>query len=125
MSASCCGNDTRFDGLDPAYKRRLWAVIGINAVMFLVEMGAGAWAGSSALQADALDFLGDTLTYGVSLAVIGYLRLRAWAAFVKGISLTLMGAWVLGSTAHHVLVVGVPRAEIMGIVGLLALQQTS
>jgi Co/Zn/Cd efflux system component len=35
-------------------------------VMFLVEMSAGAWAGSRALQTDALDFLGDTLTYGVS-----------------------------------------------------------
>ena len=56
MGASCCGNEARFDGLDPDYKRRLWLVIGINAVMFFVEMGAGALAGSRALQADALDF---------------------------------------------------------------------
>ena len=122
MSASCCGNETRFEGLDPAYKRRLWAVISINAVMFLVEMGAGALAGSRALQADALDFLGDTLTYGMTLAVIGSaLRVRAWAAFVKGISLTVMGVWVLGATAYHVLVVGIPQAEVMGLVGFLAL----
>lgn len=122
MSASCCGNETRFEGLDPAYKRRLWAVISINAVMFLVEMGAGALAGSRALQADALDFLGDTLTYGMTLAVIGSaLRVRAWAAFVKGISLTVMGVWVLGATAYHVLVVGTPQAEVMGLVGFLAL----
>jgi Co/Zn/Cd efflux system component len=60
MGASCCGNEARFDGLDPDYKRRLWLVIGINAVMFFVEMGAGALAGSRALQADALDFFGDT-----------------------------------------------------------------
>ena len=66
MNASCCGNETRFEGLDPDYRRRLWVVIGINAVMFLVEMGAGALAGSRALQADALDFLGDTLTYGMT-----------------------------------------------------------
>jgi cation diffusion facilitator family transporter len=122
MSTSCCGNETRFEGVDPDYKRRLWAVIGINAVMFFVEMGAGAWAGSRALQADALDFLGDTLTYGMSLAVIGSaLRLRTWAALVKGVSLTLMGVWVLGATAYHVLVVGAPRAEVMGVVGFLAL----
>jgi Co/Zn/Cd efflux system component len=100
----------------------LWAVIAINASMFLVEMGAGAFAGSQALQADALDFLGDTLTYGISLAVIGSaLSVRAWAAFAKALSLTLMGFWVLGATAYHVLVLGVPRAEIMGIVGFLAL----
>ena len=122
MGASCCGNETRFEGLDPAYKRRLWVVIGINAVMFIVEMAAGALAGSRALQADALDFLGDTLTYSMTLAVIGSaLRVRAWAAFIKGVSLTLMGVWVLGATAYHVLVVGTPQAEVMGLVGFLAL----
>jgi Co/Zn/Cd efflux system component len=77
---------------------------------------------SSALQADALDFLGDTFTYGITLAVIGApLRTRAWAAFAKGVSLTVMGLWVLGVTAYYVLIVGMPRAEVMGIVGFLAL----
>jgi Co/Zn/Cd efflux system component len=104
------------------YRRRLWAIIAINASMFIVEMGAGALAGSQALQADALDFLGDTLTYGMSLAVIGAaLRVRAWAAFAKGLSLTLMGLWVLSVTAYHILILGVPRAEVMGVVGFLAL----
>jgi cation diffusion facilitator family transporter len=122
MGADCCGHTATFDGLSADYKRRLWLVIAINAGMFLVEMGAGALAGSQALQADALDFLGDAATYGVSLAVIGSaLRVRAWAAFAKGISLTLMGLWVLGATAYHVLVLGVPRAEVMGMVGFMAL----
>jgi Co/Zn/Cd efflux system component len=49
------------------------------------------------------------------------LRVRAWAAFAKGVSLTLMGVWVLDSTAWHVLVLGLPRAEVMGVVGVLAL----
>jgi Co/Zn/Cd efflux system component len=122
MGASCCGNENGFEGLSPDYKRRLWLVIAINATMFFVEMGAGALAGSRALQADALDFLGDTFTYGMSLAVIGSaLRVRAWAAFIKGVSLTLMGLWVLGATAYYVLVVGVPRAGVMGVIGFLAL----
>jgi Co/Zn/Cd efflux system component len=112
----------RFDGLDPRYKRVLWAVIAINAAMFAVEMGAGHLAGSQALQADALDFLGDTLTYGLSLAVIGSaVATRSFAALLKGASLSLMGLWVLGSTAYSVLVLGVPRAEIMGAVAFLAL----
>jgi len=71
MADSCCGANVRFDGLDPRYKRVLWVVIAINAAMFVVEIAAGHIAGSQALQADALDFLGDTLTYGLSLAVIG------------------------------------------------------
>src|SRR6478752_10751968 len=95
MGADCCGSNATFEGLSADYKRRLWLVIAINASMFLVEMGAGALAGSQALQADALDFLGDALTYGMSLAVIGAaVRVRAWAAFAKGLSLTLMGLWV-------------------------------
>ncbi len=122
MGADCCGSTPVFEGLSADYRRRLWAVIAINATMFVVEMGAGAFAGSQALQADALDFLGDTLTYGISLAVIGSaVRVRAWAAFAKAVSLTLMGLWVLGATAYHVLVLGIPRAEVMGVVGFLAL----
>jgi Co/Zn/Cd efflux system component len=122
MADSCCGSNVRFDGLDPRYKRVLWTVIAINGLMFVAEITAGHLAGSQALQADALDFLGDTLTYGLSLAVIGRpMETRARAAVLKGVSLTLMGLWVFGSTLYHVLVLGVPRAEIMGVVGFLAL----
>jgi Co/Zn/Cd efflux system component len=122
MGADCCGHNATFEGLSADYKRRLWAVIAINAAMFFVEMGAGAYAGSRALQADALDFLGDSVTYGISLAVIGSaVSVRAWAAFAKGISLTLMGIGVFAWTAYHVLVIGVPRAEVMGVIGFMAL----
>jgi cation diffusion facilitator family transporter len=124
MSGACCGHshNATFDGLSADYRRRLWTVIAINAAMFFVEMGAGALAGSQALQADALDFLADAATYGISLAVIGAsLRTRALAAFFKGLSLSLMGLWVLGSTAWHVLILGLPRPEVMGVVGFLAL----
>jgi len=122
MGASCCGGQTNFEGLSPDYKRRLWAVIAINAVMFAVEMVAGHLAGSQALQADALDFLGDTLTYGLSMAVIGAsLRVRASAALIKGFSLLAMGLWVFGTTIYTVFVLGVPQAQVMGAIGFLAL----
>ena len=66
---------------DTAYRRALWAVLTINAAMFLVEMGAGVAAGSVSLQADALDFLGDAANYSISLLVVGMaLRYRATAA---------------------------------------------
>jgi Co/Zn/Cd efflux system component len=92
-----CGN-VQFQGLSPDYKARLWTVIALNASMFVVEMGGGVAAGSQALQADALDFLGDTLTYGMSLAVIGLsLRARSTAALIKAATLTIMGLWVFGS----------------------------
>lgn len=122
VDACCSGGVPVFDGLDPRYKRVLWTVIGINGAMFLTEMIAGQLAGSQALKADALDFLADTITYGLSLAVIGAsLRTRASAALLKGASLSLMALWVFGSTVYQTLVLGVPRAEVMGAIGILAL----
>lgn len=113
---------SNFEGMSADYKRRLWIVIALNATMFLVEMSAGHMAQSQALQADALDFLGDALTYGISLAVIGKAaRIRSTAALAKGISLALMGAWVMGSTLYRVFYLGLPEASIMGSVGVLAL----
>lgn len=121
MSASC-GHDAVFDGISNDYKRRLWAVIAINAGMFAVEMIAGQFARSQALQADALDFFADALTYGISLAVIGAsLKLRATAALAKGLSLLLMGLWVFGSTIYRVIYLGTPQAGIRGAIGFMAL----
>jgi len=119
---ACSCETARFDGLSAEYRRRLWMVIAINATMFLVETFGGHLAGSMALQADALDFLGDTLTYGITLAVIGRsLRTRSAAAMVKGISLFAMGAWVGGSTLYQFLVLGVPLAPLMGGIAVTAL----
>jgi Co/Zn/Cd efflux system component len=120
---TCCPKGVPvFDGVNPRYKRILWTVIGINGAMFVGEMVAGQLAGSQALKADALDFLADTVTYGLSLAVIGTsLRTRATAALAKGVSLSLMALWVLSSTVYQTLILGLPKAEVMGVVGLLAL----
>lgn len=122
MAGCGCDESLEFDGLSPSYKRVLWAVIAINGTMFVAEMVAGLFAGSQALKADALDFLGDTATYTITLLVIGMpLVWRARAALFKGLTLGAMGLWVLGSTIYHVAILGVPQAEVMGIVGFVAL----
>lgn len=101
MSGQCC-SEKKFDGVSPRYKRVLWVVIALNALMFGVEMTAGVLAHSQALKADALDFLGDTLTYALSLWVIGKsVQLRSTVAIGKGLSLSVMGAWVLLSTLYY------------------------
>lgn len=122
MSAGCCSHQPKFEGLSAAYRRVLWIVIAINGGMFLAEMTAGHIAGSQALQADALDFAGDSLTYALTLAVIGRsLQLRASVALLKGLSLLFLGLWVAGSTLWQVWHGGLPQAEIMGLFGVLAL----
>lgn len=119
--SECCENKS-FDGVSPAYKRALIAVIIINGIMFGVEFAAGYLSGSQALKADALDFAADSATYAISLAVIGSaLIVRARAALLKGLSLSAMAIFVLISTAISFFDATPPEAFTMGWVGFLAL----
>jgi len=124
MSADCCD---RCHLPDPhrgnqAYRRVLWAVLAINAVMFLVEIGAGVAAGSASLQADALDFLGDAANYVISLFVVGMaLRYRATAALAKACTMAVFGLWVVGTVIWHAALGTLPSAFTMGTVGFAAL----
>jgi len=120
----CCNH---CDTSDPerghsGYRRALWIVFGINAAMFLVEIGAGLAAGSASLRADALDFLGDAANYGISLFVVGLaLRYRAMAAFAKGVSMGAFGLWVIATVIWHAAHGTLPSAVTMGAVGSAAL----
>ncbi|MGD9882591.1 cation transporter [Reyranella sp.] len=121
MSANCCDHCDPDDG-GPAYRRALWLVLSINAAMFAVEIGAGLIAGSASLQADALDFLGDSANYAISLFVVGMgLRYRASAALAKGVTMGLFGFWVLGLVVWHAWHATLPQAGTMGVVGVTAL----
>lgn len=120
MSASCCNQPP----IQSAASARplLWAALGINAAMFVVEIVAGVIAGSVSLHADALDFLGDSFNYAISLAVIGLaLSWRARAALFKGATMAVLGLWVIGEAAWHVYIGRVPEPIVMGAIGVLAL----
>jgi len=124
MGVECCGDQPSSDPHrgNPAYRRVLWAVLAINAGMFMVEIGAGLAAGSASLQADALDFLGDAGNYAISLFVVGMaLRNRALAALAKGGTMGVFGLWVIGSVVWHAVHGTLPNAFTMGAVGLAAL----
>jgi Co/Zn/Cd efflux system component len=119
MNSSCCNDPHRGN---PAYRRVLWLVLAINAIMFLVEIGFGLAAGSASLQADALDFLGDAGNYAISLFVVGMaLRYRATAALLKGATMAAFGLWVIGVTVWHAWQQTLPQAFTMGAVGSVAL----
>jgi Co/Zn/Cd efflux system component len=105
-----------------SYRRVLWAVLTINAAMFLIEIGAGVAAGSASLQADALDFFGDAANYAISLLVVGMtLRYRAMAALAKGITMSLFGLWIIGTAIWHAHHGTLPIAYTMGAIGFAAL----
>src|SRR5690349_11842364 len=119
---SCCDHDCHVPNADARYRRILWAALGVNITMFVVEIVASFIAGSVSLRADALDFLGDAANYAVALAVLGLsLQWRAGAALLKGSVMGLFGVWVAGGAIYSAVIATVPTAGIMGVIGLLAL----
>ena len=125
MSAHCCDHETpAADKLVdlPRYRRVLWIALVVNAAMFVVEMVGGVTSGSLSLLADAVDFAGDALNYGVSLAVLAAaVAWRARAAMLKAVSMMGFGLYVLGSALWNVWHGSVPDATTMGAVAVLAL----
>ena len=121
MSTNCC-SDKKFEGISSRYKRILIIIIAINAIMFLVEISGGYLSESQALQADALDFLADSLTYGLSLwAIAGSVSLRSNIAIAKGLSLAAMGGWVFITTIYKAFTDYTPEAVTMGWIAVAAL----
>ena len=122
---ACCADDNCSPAEHPPdrrFRRVLWVALVLNSAMVVTDIVAGLTAGSAALQADAVDFLSDAANYGISLSVIGLgLVWRARAALLKGGSMGLLGLWVAGTTLWHALTGTPPRAEIMGVVSILAL----
>ena len=98
MASGCgCGATVKFDGATPAYRRILMTVIAINGAAFVAIAGGAALQGSASLGANALDFLADAATYGISLAVIGRsVAVRSGAAMIKGVSLAALALFILG-----------------------------
>ncbi|MDH3702366.1 MAG: cation transporter [Alphaproteobacteria bacterium] len=105
-----------------SYRRALWLVAGLNLGMGIVESMSGYFAGSQALKADALDFLGDGVITGLGLVALNWgARPRARAALMQGLFLGLMGLGVFAATLYRVFVIQLPEVVLMGSLGLIAL----
>ena len=119
MSEPCCPVVPSSGG--PAFRRVLWIALVANAAMFLLEVAASAASGSSALAADAADFLGDSANYAIAL---GALALGgAWtarAALAKALAMGAYGIGVIGYASFRAWSGALPEAITMGAVALLA-----
>lgn len=106
----------------PAYKRALWIVVLLNVGYGIVEAGGSFLAGSQALQADSLDFIGDGLISFLGLIAVGWgLAARAKAALLQGVFLALLGLGVVASTAYRIFVEHQPESLLMGAFAVVAL----
>lgn len=123
MSNDCsCSADGQRAATDPAYRRALWIVVLLNLGFGAAELLGGFVAGSQALKADSLDFLGDG-----SITLLGIIALRwnpvtrARIALVQGLFLAALGLGVVASAAWRALNAYPPDASLMGSIGLVAL----
>lgn len=107
---------------DLSYRRVLWIALIANAVMFGIELAASIFSGSTALAADAADFLGDSASYALSLGALAIGG--AWVsrvALLKGTAMSVYGIAVLAYAGWRAWLGVAPEPITMGVVGLLAL----
>ena len=125
--ADCCNDKAcEIEALRDRQSSTLKIVLGINAVMFFVELIAGLLAGSVSLIADSLDMLGDALVYGFSIYVVARgARMKAKAALLKGGIMAAFGLFVFGQALYKMILPQVPVFETIGIIGLLGLVANS
>jgi len=124
--SGCCDNECSIDILREQQRGTLQAVLGINAVMFLVIVVAALYGNSSALLADSYDNLGDALTYGLSLyAVSRGAAVKARVALFKGALIFLAACTVMAQLVYRLVVPSIPLFEVMGVFSLLGLVANS
>jgi Co/Zn/Cd efflux system component len=119
MSQACCPSTP---SRDISYRRVLWIALFANVIMFALELAAAVFSGSSALAADAADFLGDSANYALSLGAIALGG--AWisrVALLKGLAMSLYGVAVLTYAGWRAWLGVPPEPVTMGVIGLLAL----
>jgi Co/Zn/Cd efflux system component len=121
----CCSNkqsEVEALAMHAEVRRIFKIVLAINLAMFVAELGAGLFAHSTALIADSVDMLGDSLVYILSLyALERGLRWRAGAALVKGGLIALFGVSVAVEVLTKLVSGVTPLAGTMVLFGALAL----
>ncbi len=118
MADDCCSKPLRTEALEAGQRRVLVWVLLINAATFVMMVTGSVLSGSSSLLSGTLDNLGDTLTYALSLAVVGASpAARARVALFKGL---LISAAAIAVAAHIIWRLQHPDAPVVGTMGTFA-----
>lgn len=120
---SCCEDKTcAIEAIQRKQASTLKIVLWINAVMFVVVLAMGIYSNSAALLADALDNLGDALTYALSLYVVGRsMQAKSKVALFKGLLILGAGIAIMIGVGYKAMYPETPIFETMGATSLLAL----
>ncbi|WP_419225112.1 cation transporter [Acinetobacter sp. A2] len=105
-----------------AQRKVLYALLGINAVMFLVELIAGLIASSTGLIADSLDMFADAAVYGLALFVVGQsAKKQLKAAHLSGWVQLALAAVVIVDVLRRFFLGSEPESMLMMLIGAAAL----
>lgn len=117
---SDCGCEVEIT--DNSQKRVLYWLLGINALMFVLEFGVGWIAQSTALVADSLDMLADAIVYGIGLYAVGRaVADKARAATISGYFQILLALLIVVDIVRRIVVGSEPVSALMMGMGSLAL----
>lgn len=107
---------------DATEARVLWILLGINALMCVIELAAGWWARSAGLIADAADMLADAAVYGVALYAVGRdAAQKLSAARISGLLQLALAVGAISETARRVISGSSAEETVMIGISLLAL----
>lgn len=100
----------------------LRVLLGINALMFIVEMAAGLIAQSTGLIADSLDMFADAAVYGLALYAVGHrVKMQLRAAHIAGVLQLILALGVLVEVARRFVFGSEPESLVMMSIAFVAL----
>ena len=111
-----------FQAKDQAQKKVLYWLFAINAVMFILELGMGWIAESTALIADSIDMLADATVYGIGLYAVGkHANKKLKAAQISGYFQILLALLIFFDISRRALLGSEPVSYFMMYMGFMAL----
>jgi Co/Zn/Cd efflux system component len=116
------GCNCEFEAKNREQSQILVVLLGINAVMFVVEMAVGIISDSTALIADSLDMFADATVYGIGLYAVGKpLSAKITAAHLSGLFQIALGSLVAVDVFRRFVWGSEPVSMLMISVGTIAL----
>lgn len=97
-------------------------LLGINAVLFVVEMTAGLIAHSTGLIAESLDNFADAAVYGLALYAVGHsVKMQVRAAHLAGVLQLILAVGVLVEVVRRFVFGSEPESLVMIAIAFVAL----
>ena len=97
-------------------------LLGINALLFLIEMISGLVAQSTGLISESLDNFADAAVYGLALYAVGHsIRMQVRAAHLAGVLQLILAVGALAEVVRRFVFGSEPESLVMMAIAFVAL----